>query len=432
MAAQRSHPNNLPHDRVSCFNAILHMMKTKIGLPAFALAALLFLGLPLASSPAYVAVSVGIAPPAIPIYEQPFCPAPGYIWTPGYWAYGDFGYYWIPGAWVLAPRVGFLWTPGYWGYRNGGYSFNQGYWGPTIGFYGGINYGFGYYGSGYYGGRWEGNHFRYNTAVSRVNTTVITNTYVNREVVRNNSGTRKSFNGPGGVQAKPTAKERAATKAEHIAPTSAQKSRVEAAKKDPGLRAKNNKGKPNADAVRSFEAKHNPKAAGGAAAAKSDRGTRQGSETNRAGAKNRAGEKTAKGRSAQETNGNSAFGRKQGDAASRTTGAQNSAHGKARSSEVQSSRGSKKAARNEEAASSHSRKATEPRHKEAPKAARAPREVHRAPTVERKPKSVSQRQQAAPRRQSAKPRQAAPSRGGPGPAQQQQGKKKKKKHGDDR
>ena len=34
-------------------------MKTKIGIPAFALATLLFLGMPLASSSGYVAVSVG-------------------------------------------------------------------------------------------------------------------------------------------------------------------------------------------------------------------------------------------------------------------------------------------------------------------------------------------------------------------------------------
>ncbi len=135
-------------------------MKTKS--TVLALAALLFAGLPLAStSSGALAVSVAIAPPVLPIYEQPFCPAPGYIWVPGYWAWGPFGYYWVPGAWVLPPRVGFLWTPGYWGYRGGRYFFTDGYWGPTVGFYGGINYGYGYFGSGYYGGRWEGRTFLY-------------------------------------------------------------------------------------------------------------------------------------------------------------------------------------------------------------------------------------------------------------------------------
>src|SRR5258706_8111454 len=110
----------------------------KIKLPTLVLAVLLFAGLPLASSNAYVAVSVAIAPPAIPIYAQPYCPGAGYIWTPGYWAWDGYGYYWVPGVWVLGPRVGFLWTPGYWGYSNGLYVFNEGYWGPTVGFYGGI------------------------------------------------------------------------------------------------------------------------------------------------------------------------------------------------------------------------------------------------------------------------------------------------------
>ena len=185
---------------------MLHL-KMKIKLPTVALAALLFAGLPLASSSAYVGISVAIAPPAIPIYQQPYAPGAGYIWTPGYWAYADFGYYWVPGVWVAPPRVGFLWTPGYWGYRGGSYYFNDGYWGPTVGFYGGINYGYGYGGHGYYGGQWAGNTFRYNTAVTRVNTTVITNTYVDRAPLKN-TGSRAGFNGPGGAQASPTSSNR--------------------------------------------------------------------------------------------------------------------------------------------------------------------------------------------------------------------------------
>ena len=46
-----------------------------------------------ASSFAGVVISVGIAPPVLPVYVQPACPGDGYIWTPGYWAYGDDGYY---------------------------------------------------------------------------------------------------------------------------------------------------------------------------------------------------------------------------------------------------------------------------------------------------------------------------------------------------
>jgi hypothetical protein len=243
-------------------------MKTRIGLPAFALAAMLFVT-PLASSSAEVVVSVGIAPPAIPVYVQPLCPGPGYIWTPGYWAY-DAGYYWVPGEWVLPPRVGFLWTPGYWGYNGASYVFNEGYWGPSVGFYGGINYGYGYYGSDYYGGRWVGDTFRYNTAVSRVNTKAIRNTYVDRQVVPKNKGARPSFNGPGGVQAEPNAREKGLTNAEHVAPISAQQSRAAAAKNDPALRVANNKGQPKADAVRSFASKNRPTGAESVVAARND------------------------------------------------------------------------------------------------------------------------------------------------------------------
>jgi hypothetical protein len=63
------------------------------------------------SSFAGVFISIGIAPPVLPVYVQPPCPTEGYMWTPGYWAYGDAGYYWVPGAWVPAPEPGLLWTP---------------------------------------------------------------------------------------------------------------------------------------------------------------------------------------------------------------------------------------------------------------------------------------------------------------------------------
>jgi len=115
-----------------------------------------------AAANARVFVAVGFAPPAIPIYEQPLAPGYGYIWTPGYWAYGPDGYYWVDGAWVEPPYVGALWTPGYWGWGGGGYFWYPGYWGRTVGYYGGINYGFGYFGVGFWGGYWNGGRFFYN------------------------------------------------------------------------------------------------------------------------------------------------------------------------------------------------------------------------------------------------------------------------------
>ena len=101
------------------------------------------------------AIAVDIAPPPLPVYDQPPIPAPGYIWTPGYWTWDDdTGYYWVPGTWVLPPEPALLWTPGYWGWNDGVYAFHEGYWGPEVGFYGGVSYGFGYTGEGYEGGYW--------------------------------------------------------------------------------------------------------------------------------------------------------------------------------------------------------------------------------------------------------------------------------------
>src|SRR5579863_6494752 len=133
-----------------------------------------------ASSFAGVLIQVGIAPPVLPVYVQPACPGDGYIWTPGYWAYGPDGYYWVPGTWVMAPEPGLLWTPGYWGWGEGVYVWHRGYWGPHVGFYGGINYGFGYPGVGFFGGEWRGREFFYNRSVNRVDVHIIHNVYERR------------------------------------------------------------------------------------------------------------------------------------------------------------------------------------------------------------------------------------------------------------
>ncbi|HXE07707.1 MAG TPA: hypothetical protein VN612_07415 [Acidobacteriaceae bacterium] len=175
-----------------------------------------------AASYAAVIISVGFAPPALPVYTQPLCPGDGYLWTPGYWAYGPAGYYWVPGVWVRPPAIGLLWTPGYWGWGGSAFIWHEGYWGPHVGFYGGINYGFGYGGVGFFGGRWEGGHFAYNTAVVNVNRTVIHNTYVENVHVTN-VGVHTSFNGGnGGINARPTAQEQNWSHEQHTAPTGEQ------------------------------------------------------------------------------------------------------------------------------------------------------------------------------------------------------------------
>jgi WXXGXW repeat (2 copies) len=189
-------------------------------------------------------ISVTFGPPSLPVYEQPLCPEDGYLWTPGYWAWDpDFGYYWVPGTWVLAPQVGYLWTPGYWGWNNNAFIFNQGYWGPQVGYYGGINYGFGYGGAGYEGGRWDGGHFAYNTYVNRVNTTIIHNTY--NTTITNVTVNHVSYNGgTGGVEARPTPQQEAFANQRHIGPIAAQTQHVQAARTNPELRATTNHGMP--------------------------------------------------------------------------------------------------------------------------------------------------------------------------------------------
>jgi hypothetical protein len=206
--------------------------------PAFAN---VFIGIGLPS----VGVSVNFGPPALPVYVQPPCPAPNEIWTPGYWAWGPYGYYWVPGTWVVAPAVGYLWTPGYWGFAAGAYGWHPGYWGRHIGFYGGINYGFGYFGHGYAGGGWYGNTFRYNTAVTNVNTRIVRNVYVDKTVVNNYNTRNVSYNGgPHGVRALPTPAERLALHDRHVPMTPSQREHFASAASDRSLRASVNHGRP--------------------------------------------------------------------------------------------------------------------------------------------------------------------------------------------
>ncbi len=192
-----------------------------------------------------IGIAVSFGPPALPIYDQPLCPGDGYLWTPGYWAfdYDINDYYWVPGTWVLAPEIGYLWTPPYWGWGDGGFLFYDGYWGPQIGFYGGINYGFGYFGSGFVGGRWDHDHFFYNRSVMNVNVTNIHNVYEER--VTNVTVNRVSYNGgEGGITARPTPQEESAMHERHLPPVAAQTQHIQAARSNPELRASTNRGKP--------------------------------------------------------------------------------------------------------------------------------------------------------------------------------------------
>jgi len=196
---------------------------------------------------AQIRISVEFGPPALPVYEQPLCPGDGYIWTPGYWAWDpDMGdYYWVPGTWVLAPEIGFLWTPPWWGWSGGVYLFHEGYWGPHVGFYGGVVYGFGYFGEGFEGGRWDHDHFFYNRSVTNINIVNVHNVY--NETVINNRVTinRVSYNGgPGGIEARPRPEDEMASRERHIGPVGVQAQHIQEARSNRELRASVNQGKP--------------------------------------------------------------------------------------------------------------------------------------------------------------------------------------------
>jgi hypothetical protein len=213
------------------------------------LLALGIVGMLVVAAPSYAqigfGVAVSIAPPELPVYDQPFCPGDDYIWNPGYWDWDadESDYFWVPGTWVLAPEPGFFWTPGYWEWRDTGYFWTAGYWGPVVGFYGGIDYGFGYFGHGFVGGRWEGGHFFYNRSVANVNGNIVRNTYEERVDERN--VTRASFNGGrGGVEARPTSQEEAAARERHIGPIAAQTQHVQEARGNRELHASVNHGAP--------------------------------------------------------------------------------------------------------------------------------------------------------------------------------------------
>lgn len=192
--------------------------------------------------------AIDVPPPPLPVYAQPPCPGEGYLWTPGYWAYSG-GYYWVPGTWVLPPQVGLLWTPGYWAFADGVYLWHAGYWGRRVGFYGGVNYGFGYDGVGFVGGRWDGDTFVYNRYVTNVNEHHIRHTYFDREGRGEHHDRehhdRVSYDGGrDGISARPTREDRIARREPHLPPTYSQREHLRTAAHHPDLFERANGGHP--------------------------------------------------------------------------------------------------------------------------------------------------------------------------------------------
>jgi hypothetical protein len=201
---------------------------------------------PAARAQISIDVRVDIPPPPLPYYEQPVIPAEGYLWVPGFWAWdeAEADYYWVPGTWVEPPQPGLLWTPAYWGWVDGRYVFFPGYWAPEVGFYGGIDYGYGYSGDGYYGGRWDHGAFFYNREVNNVASVRITNVY-SQTVTVNNRTSNVSFNGGnGGTTARPTPQQQAIARERHVEATAVQRQQVLTASKERASFSRQNHGEP--------------------------------------------------------------------------------------------------------------------------------------------------------------------------------------------
>ena len=207
------------------------------------------LALPLLGSSASaqidVSINVGTPPPPLPIYDQPPLPGYGFLWMPGYWSWDDGigDYFWVPGTWVAPPRPGLLWTPPYWGWSRGRYLFYNGYWAPEVGYYGGINYGYGYTSAGFFGGEWRGGRYFYNRDAINIGSARIA-TVFSRPISRNLAGNRFSFNGPGGAVIRPTPRQLVVAREAHVAPTPLQLQHRLLARDDPALRARANHGRP--------------------------------------------------------------------------------------------------------------------------------------------------------------------------------------------
>jgi hypothetical protein len=199
---------------------------------------------------AEVMISVGFAPPVLPVYAQPACPGDGFLWAPGYWAYGPDGYFWVPGTWVRPPQIGYLWTPGYWGWGGSSFIFHGGYWGPHIGFYGGINYGFGYGGVGYEGGYWRNGAFAYNRSVNNINVGNVHNVYERPVAVGNAAYNHVSYNGGnGGNPYRASPQELQATREQHFQPTGEQMQHQNVAGENRAQFASVNRGHPGVTAA---------------------------------------------------------------------------------------------------------------------------------------------------------------------------------------
>jgi hypothetical protein len=104
-----------------------------------------------------------------------------------------------------------------------------------------------------------GGRFAYNTAVVNVNSSAVRNVYIDKTVINNTTivNNYTSFNGPGGINARPTPEERTATPEQHFQPTSGQVSHQQMASRDRNQWAPENHGRPGTPAMGSVNERRN-------------------------------------------------------------------------------------------------------------------------------------------------------------------------------
>lgn len=79
-----------------------------------------------ASAQAQVHFNITVGPPA-PQHEVIPSVAPGYVWTPGYWAWHGDRHIWVRGR-TIVQRPGYRWEPDRWEQRNSVYYRYPGAW----------------------------------------------------------------------------------------------------------------------------------------------------------------------------------------------------------------------------------------------------------------------------------------------------------------
>ena len=80
-----------------------------------------------ASARVDVGINIGVPPPPAQVEVVPVA-RPGYVWAPGYWAWGPGGQHvWVGGRYIVE-RPGYVWVGERWDRRGEFHHFEPGHW----------------------------------------------------------------------------------------------------------------------------------------------------------------------------------------------------------------------------------------------------------------------------------------------------------------